>query len=198
MITRPEHPYEGELGELAELLIDLEQDHHDDGWDSRLPTLYRVQLEDGEPPSWTVTPCRLGSLYGLHPRDELQGLANAVQVSDGAAMMEVIFDQPPAAHILIFEGWSWSYNSKEDRDKDAGKYFGDMEGSIESRSGFAVMGDNIICLTRKRGNEPEFFATGHNDDGEIEISGMTKALVDLHKAIARYWRDQNVGANTNT
>lgn len=171
-MTMPQatHPYTGLVGDMADLLAEVEShQHHGMGWDNTPPTLYGVIAAPGR--SWALLAFELGD-HGP-PAAELELLASGLETGELPP-----FPGAPVAFFLIAEGWGRVASTIEEGDP---RQFADIPGSIEARYAIGVVGDLTITVCRLRGEEPVFMT-----EDEWSFGGdMIGALRRIHAAAAR-------------
>ena len=189
------HTHSGVLGEITDLLIQLELEHHYRGWDNTPPSLYRVGRNNtGE---LDIIRAHLGMLEGLHPRVELARMAGAVRQRPAMAeLIEAHFDGPPLAHLLIFESWQHGSRTPEEHEADP-RSLADVPGSFEARCGIAVIGKTLMAVNRIRGEQPVLVDPTSDPTAGLVLQpgGLLASLVDYHQGITAHWRGRLANQN---
>lgn len=158
-------------GEVADLMIQLEEAHHARGWNSNPPTIYRVSRENERLRHSSI---RLGA-DGMHPRDDLRLLADITQTAAYMTGERLMFSSSAVAHMLIMESWvNLNFTSHDERHADP-RDLADIPGSREARFCLAIVGDQALTLTRIRGDKP--------DIQECDTSGLTGEMAESLKMI---------------
>jgi hypothetical protein len=174
------HQLPGVLGEVADVLIDAEQWHHEQGWDNTPPTLYGVcRSPEGK---YEVVAARLGRFTDLGPADELALIATIAENLRLGDVLTTAYPHPPVAHMVTAEGWArgqWVGTNDDELDD---RPLADIPGSVEMRFGVAVVGVRCVLLERTRGVEPRMIT----DEGAYEAQGaLVDALSRVQAALAR-------------
>lgn len=177
-------PLTGVLGDVAEILAEIEAEHHEAGWDNTPPTLYRVQRSlDGK---YGVTPHRLIHLaaHGVHPRDELRILADLWESpTESVPLRTTLGAERPVAHLLVMEMWmNVDFTSSAQRESDQ-RDLKDIPGSLEARFGLAVMGKHILSTRHVKGSEPTAVVLA--GPYEVWVGGMLQSLKRIQAAACR-------------
>jgi len=180
------HSHRGLLGEIIDLLIQLEADHHAAGWDNSPPRVYRASR--GKHGQLDIDRVRLG-IRGIDARTEFGYMAAAVQQATGSELIESIFDGTPLAHLLVFESWQHASRTVEEHKADR-RSLADVPGSFEARCGIAVIGKQTMAVNRIRDEEPVLVDPTSDPNAGVFAypGGMFASLMEYHQAVAAHWR----------
>lgn len=199
-----------DLRYFLQTLIEIENRHHERGWDELPPTLYRLTESDDIPVIFTQYPFKAKAFvaqpYSLgeygDPRAELQTMAFSFKLileielegENGPAWREKIgdtFDDPTTAHVIVSEVWARAVpgDTKEEALAEVGdRHLADIPGSVEARTATLVTDTDYLFLTRERGEEPEVFHIERDSVESREVQdgfvGSMTMLHDVSRALA--------------
>lgn len=166
--------HSGVRGEVSQLLLELEAEHHRLGWDG-YAALYRV---DSGPSGVFHQPAMWLNVEGRCPTELLEYVADYFESPAGKLALRTVFDGPPVAQIFIAE--AWSRPADDEWEKDA-RHLADIPGSIEMRFGVAVIGKHFMVVKREHGSDPTEVREG------IDVPGGD-ALRRIQAASTRAYR----------
>jgi hypothetical protein len=183
-----------ELRPLALTLIDLEEQHHEIGWDNLPPMLYMLsEPEDGnEVPE--VTGARLGLQFS--PREELVRMAGSMQILAEIAVsdykldeermrqLRAVYGTPSLGHAVVMESWVCiPGETTTDMDAVLDCSPGDIPGSLEARFAYLAMENKIMVVSRVRDERPEFGC--YEPGGSVTFGGQMLDALIVYDKMAR-------------
>lgn len=184
-----EHGQTGIMGDIATLVIAMEELHHRKGWDETPPHLYQI-CHDVDGAGYAVYSAPLG-LHDCSPAVELMALSLAMRDAPfGQEIMGINGKHPPVAHGVVMEAWS-RVESEEEYAANANSPLGiaDLPGSVELRCAYAVAGKYMLMVNRQRGHAPMFTRFDLDDPkstlwGGVMLTGLLAFDSAAHDAYA--------------
>lgn len=172
-----------ELRFFAEMVIELEGFHHEQGWDSLPPLLYLItnpDIGDESVRFFGASPMPLfdapNDLFEISVTMKMlaeveQGIEHLTP-EQRMAMVER-YSEPPMAHVLVLETWMRYAETREELDAMMAdeRALADMPGTIEARQALLVHNGDCIVLVRERGKEPRLNYTKASQENGNKIGG---------------------------
>jgi hypothetical protein len=173
------HSETGLMGALADLLVELEAEHHRSGWDERPATLYIVCRSHDT--TLRIAPCEL-ILAGAHPRDQLRAIAQ-VTTEHASEVRDTLPPGVPVAAALVTEAWGSDDPEAHVAVEERGARLADIVGSRECRWALAVCGKHRLSVNRLRGESPRY----HRSSPEDLRGTIPEALAAVYRATRRVY-----------
>jgi hypothetical protein len=186
-----EHGQVGVVGEVVDVLTELEAAHHAAGWDNNPPVvLYFVGRRTSRIFEVGVYPC--GGVGDMHPRNELAAVAGLMENQPalmGGLTRGIMPPVPIIACAVVMEAWGIWLEGHQRPDR----MIADIPGAREMRLALGLIGRHTLRVHRVR-DCPVRFDTWRSGQVPSDEGGIHHSLTRIHRASREVFWHATAGA----